>query len=138
VKYLLDTHVIWAHSTDMVKGLPSKVWDALDVNVTKDIFFLDASLYELARHFASGRIVVAEPLEALKLLENNYALIHSNAEIAWTAASLNWQKRNGKCEHLDPADRAIMATAKILNLNLVTADEEMTAFAPTVGVKVFW
>lgn len=138
MKFLLDTHALWDHATGNREALPTGVVQALAVCLAKDLHFLDISLYELARHAASGRIHVADPLAGLIKLEHTYARLHSDPDIAWTAASLNWQKRHGQGEHLDPADRAILATAKLRDLTLVTADVEMHAFAPTLGVEVFW
>lgn len=138
MKFLLDTHALWDHATGNRDHLPPAVVQALTTCLAKDLHFLDISLYELSRHLALGRIQVAAPLGALKKMEQIYKGIHSDAEITWMAASLDWQKRNGKGEHLDPADRAIMATAKLRDLTLVTADREMQAFAPELGVEVFW
>lgn len=138
MKYLLDTHALWYHATGNREMIPAAIVEALSGSLAKDLHCLDVSLYEIARHLAMGRIQTPDPLKALKLLEQNYSMIHSTAEIAWIAASMHWQKSNGRGEHLDPADRAIMATAQLMDLTLVTADREMHAFAPACGVKVFW
>jgi len=138
MSFLLDTHVLWDHATGNREALPDEVVQTLAVCPARDLHFLDVSLYELARHLAAGRIQVVNPLAVLRKLEQTYERIHSDAGISWTAANLNWPKRNGKGEHLDPGGRTIVAVAKIQHFTIVSADREIAAYAPSLGVKVFW
>ncbi|MCC5788373.1 MAG: PIN domain-containing protein [Opitutales bacterium] len=135
--YLLDTHALWHHASDGDE-LSSEAAAQLDAAKLEDICVLDVSLYELARHMAVGRIEVEDPLSTLVTIEKNYPIIQSNAAIAWKSASLDWPKRKGKGQHLDPADRAIFAAAILHNLTVVTADKEMHAHGPVAGVSLLW
>lgn len=135
--YLLDTHALWHHASDG-DGLSPRAAFCLDEAPLKDLCILDVSLYELARHMAVGRIEVDDPERTLITLQNSYPILRSDAIIAWKSASLDWPKRNAKGQHLDPADRAIVAAAMLQKLTIVTADKEMHAFGPTAGVPLLW
>ncbi len=135
--YLLDTHTLWHHASDG-DGLSELAAIRLDEAGIEDLCILDVSLYELARHMAVGRIEVDDPHHALATIEKSYPILRSNAAIAWQSASLDWPKRNGRGQHLDPADRAIFAAAILHSLTVVSADKEMHAHAPTAGVSLLW
>lgn len=137
MKYLLDTHALWHHASDG-DGLSASAAALLDESPVGDLVVLDVSLYELARHIAMGRIQVESPLQVLSAIERSYPILHSNAEIAWKSAALNWPKRKGAAQHLDPADRAIVASALLHRLTIVTADKEMHHYADRIGVAVVW
>lgn len=135
--YLLDTHALWHHASDGDELSPLAAARLDEANV-EDIGILDVSLYEMARHMALGRIEVENPLQTLAIIEQAYPVKRSSASIAWTSATMDWPKRNGKGQHLDPADRAIFAAAILEGLTVVSADKEMHHFGPCVGVPVVW
>lgn len=135
--YLLDTHALWHHASDSDE-LSSLAAARIDEARLEDLCVLDISLYELARHMAVGRIEVDDPFQTLALIEDNYPILHSDAKIAWKSASMDWPKRNGKGQHLDPADRAIFAAAILHGLTVVSADREMHHHAEAVGVPILW
>jgi len=137
VKYLLDTHVVWHHAINS-PALSGKASEAIDEAPIEDLVVLDISLYELARHLAVGRIETDSPEHALRQLERAYPILHSDATIAWQSASLDWPKRRGKSQHLDPADRAIVAAALLHDLTLITADKEIHHIAGKLDLKVLW
>ena len=137
MKYLLDTHALWEHASDG-DGLSSRAAACIDEAPVTDLLVLDVSLYELARHLAVGRIEADSPPRALARIERAYPVLHSDAEIAWLAASLDWPKRRGAGQHLDPADRALVAAAILHELTLLTADKEMHHFAAKQNVRVLW
>lgn len=137
MKYLLDTHAVWAHATDP-DSLSHAARRAIDASLVDDLCFLDVTLYELSRHFAAGRITSKNPESALREISRTYRLIHTDAEIAWRSARIEWPKRLGKGEHLDPADRALVATAMIHRLVLMTADEEIHHLAKNLKFRVLW
>ena len=87
MKYLLDTHALWQHAAEPDE-LSKKARSALRAASSSDISFLDISLYELARHFASGEIKTGKPQVVLNFLTESYDMIHTNAEIAWLSASM--------------------------------------------------
>ena len=135
--YLLDTHALWHHASD---GGELSVLAAtrLDEARLEDLCVLDVSLYELARHMAVGRIEVADPLATLATIESSYPILRSNAAIAWKSASMDWPRRNGRGQHLDPADRAIFAAAMLHDLTVVSADKEMHDHGTAAGVPLLW
>jgi PIN domain nuclease of toxin-antitoxin system len=135
--YLLDTHALWHHAADSDELSPQAA-SRLDEAKLEELYVLDVSLYELARHMTVGRIEVDDPLRTLAVIENNYPILHSDARIAWTSTSMDWPKRNGKGQHLDPADRAIFAAALLHKLTIISADKEMHHHAPTAGVSILW
>lgn len=137
MSYLLDTHTLWHHASDG-DGLSTRASELLDRARLKDLRILDISLYELARHMAVGRIEVNDPKETLATIEKHYPVISSNASIAWMSASMDWPKRDGKGQHLDPADRAIFAAAMLYNLTVITADREMHHHGPIIEVSLYW
>jgi PIN domain nuclease of toxin-antitoxin system len=92
--YLLDTHALWHHASNG-DGLSPRVARRLDESLVTDLLVLDVSLYELARLIAIGRIKVEAPLQTVATIEESYPILHSDAEIAWKSASLDWPKRRG-------------------------------------------
>jgi len=135
--YLLDTHALWHHASDGDELSPLAA-TRLDEARLEDLCVLDISLYELARHMAVGRIEVEDPLHTLTTIEKSYPILRSDAAIAWKSASMDWPKRNGKGQHLDPADRAIFAAAMLHGLTVVSADKEMHDHGPAAGVAILW
>ncbi|NBB78186.1 MAG: PIN domain-containing protein [Verrucomicrobia bacterium] len=135
--YLLDTHALWHHASNS-PGLSPCAAARLDEAPLEDLCVLDVSLYELARHMAVGRLQLDDPEHALEIIESNYPILRSNAAIAWKSAAMDWPKQNQKGQHLDPADRAIFATAMLYHLTVVSADSEMHHHGPAVGVSLLW
>ena len=135
--YLLDTHTLWHHASGGDELSP-RAASRINEAAVEELCVLDISLYELARHMEVGRIEVDDPLRTLETIENNYPVLHSNAAIAWTSASMDWPKRNSKGQHLDPADRAIFAAALLYGLTVLSADKEMHHHGPAAGVNVLW
>ena len=137
MRYLLDTHVVWAHATNPAALSPA-ARRAIDTSLLEDLCILDVTLYELARHFAAGRISATNPLKAIEAISATYHLIHTDAEIAWCSARMEWPKSHGNGVHLDPADRAIVAAGRIFGLTILTADEEIQHIAKKQKIRVLW
>ena len=137
MKYLLDTHALWHYASDG-DGLSSHAAECLDNSLVEDLVVLDISLYELARHMATGRIEVESPLQTLATIERTFPILHSDAAIAWKSAQLDWSKQRGSGQHLDPADRALMAAAILHRLTIVTADKEIHDYAGKADVQILW
>lgn len=135
--YLLDTHALWHHASNG-DGLSPLAAARLDEADLQDLCALDVSLYELARHMEVGRIEVEDALQTLTIIEDNYPILHSDAQIAWKSIAMDWPKRNRKGQHLDPADRAIFAAAILHDLTVVSADQEMHHHAAAAGVAILW
>ncbi len=130
--YVLDTHAaLWAQLDPKRLGRTARA--ALRDLPPAALAVSDVTLTEVARLLKDGKIVprASAPgawLEAFGLCFN---LMPVTARIAWTAAAFDWT-------HRDPCDRHILATALVNGLPLVTVDPLITAFAPSVGVRIVW
>ena len=116
---LLDTH-IWLGTGLESKRITPSVARALDSD-RNELWLSPVSIWELSNLTAKGRVSldsalvpwVRESLVAMRLQEA--PLTH---DIALAASSLDQMLT-------DPADRLIAATARVLNLTLVTADRRL-------------
>ncbi len=105
MRYLLDTHV-WIWSQENPERLGTKTRREL-ANLDAERFVSPISTLEIARLVHIG-------LSLANLHAETIGLTH---EIAWDAYNLP-----GKF-HNDPADRVLVATARIERLTLMTADD---------------
>lgn len=131
-RFVLDTHAaLWAQ---LEPGRLSRAArSALAGLPPAEVAVSDVTLTETARLLRDGRLVpgTAGPeawLDAFGLCFNVLAV---TPRIAWAAAAFDWS-------HRDPCDRHILATALVHGLPLMSIDPVMTAFAPAVGVEIFW
>ena len=119
MRLLLDTH-IWLWTALQPDRLPRRVAQIL-VSANNELWLSPVSTWEALLLVAQGRIQLGEdpavwiPQATAKMRE--CPLTH---EIALAAHQLSWN-------HRDPADRFLAATAQILGLTLVTADERLLA-----------
>ena len=114
MKLLLDTH-IWLWSLHDPRKLGKRVQQELN-NSANELWLSPINTWEALTLNAKGRIRLHGNL--------THWVLHSTApfreaplthEIALVAREL-------KLQHQDPADRFLAATAKVLDLTLVTAD----------------
>jgi PIN domain nuclease of toxin-antitoxin system len=119
---LLDTHaLIWWVSG--IEPLSAKARRAVADALKRGPVYASAiSLLEIATAVRRGRLALGVPIE--KWLDDLSALPELrleavSADIARQAGLL------GEGMHGDPIDRIIVATARILNLKLVTADSRL-------------
>jgi len=128
MKYLLDTHTaLWA--SEEAPQLSQRVRDLILDRSPHDFVIADTTLVETARLIADGRYPISrDPVEFLDKLCSLFAPVPITNQIAWRAASFEW-------EHRDPADRLICATALENDLILITRDRKITAWG---HVPVFW
>ena len=115
--FLLDTHV-WLWGLNEPDRLPASVRGALET--TPDLPRLSPiSLWEATLLAETGRITLSpNPREWLRDAARTVREVPMNFEVA--AAS-----RRLRLQHEDPADRFIVATAKVFGLRLVTADARL-------------
>ena len=128
---LLDIHAaLWlAEASTRLSAAAAK---ALSGRPPADLLLLDVSLSELARLIADGKVRPVQPApQCLRIFASGFTVLPVTPDIAWAAAAFAWT-------HRDPCDRQILAAAALLGVPLVTADKTLTAFAPTVGVKIVW
>ena len=119
LRLLLDTHV-WIWSVLATERLTRRVVRALE-SPENELWLSPISTWELLLLAERGRLVLnagvdswlAEALE--KLPTREAAITHEIAR----------ESRRVRLAHDDPADRFLAASAKVLDLTLVTADERL-------------
>jgi PIN domain nuclease of toxin-antitoxin system len=127
VKLLLDTH-IWIWSALDRKRLSGRVTRALD-SAKNELWLSPISVWELLRLTEEGRVELDRPVERW-IAEACAAGPLLDATLTREVAI---ESRNLPLLHQDPADRFIMATARVYDLTLVTADQRLQG-VPGVAV----
>lgn len=132
MKLLMDTH-IWYWFVIGDKSLTSKMVDLINQAALDDSLFLSSfSVWEIAMMENKGRVSFKLPTlqwveEALK--EVPIQLVPLYPAIAVESCHLI-------DFHGDPADRIIVATARVENLTLMTRDKKIQEYAKMNKVKV--
>jgi PIN domain nuclease of toxin-antitoxin system len=132
MKVLMDTH-IWYWFVGGDKTLPAKVIDVINQAALEDSLYLAAiSVWEIAMMENKGRIQFQIPIlqwieEALKNVPIQLLALHP----AIAVESCHLDDLHG-----DPADRMIVATARVENLTLITRDIKIQNYAKQNKVKV--
>jgi PIN domain nuclease of toxin-antitoxin system len=124
---ILDTHIwIWAiNGDDKIKnaGFLNPVQKAVKDN---SVFISAISLWEVAMLASKGRIVFSEnTMEWLNHASSapGMSIYPLSPEIAYESTALPGDF------HGDPADRMIVATARVLNATLLTFDKEIIKYS---------
>lgn len=130
---VLDTHtLLWWASGDKAK-LSTGATDAIEAELTGgQIIVSSISAWELSVLVAKGRIALSMDVEAwLKVVQEieSVKFMPVDNEVAVKSVELPGEF------HKDPADRMIVATARMLAAPLVTADEKIRAYQ---HVKTIW
>ena len=119
MKLLLDTHV-WVWGLLEPHRLSRRVQQAIE-SADNELWLSPISTWEMLVLHAKRRIQLDEdPAAWIARAVANTREAPLTHEIAFTAAQLPWK-------HRDPADRFLAATAQVLGLTLVTADERLLA-----------
>jgi PIN domain nuclease of toxin-antitoxin system len=118
-RLLLDTH-IWLWSVGEPERLTRRVASALS-SLENELWLSPVSVWELVVLKQKGRITLDEDLEtliprALRTLPLREASL--TFEVAREVGRL-------KLPHRDPADQFLVATARVFDLTLVTADQNL-------------
>ena len=115
MRYLLDT-APWANNVLMPEVIPTRIQKILDSPETKGL--CQVSLLECAIHHRRGRLQLKGALPEFfeRGLAADIELLELTPEIASATNDLP-ENFPG-----DPFDRVIAATAKIMNLTLITCD----------------
>jgi PIN domain nuclease of toxin-antitoxin system len=117
VKLLLDTHV-WIWSLTTPDRIPAKVRRVLEKH-GQELWLSPVSAWELALLVEKGRVTVEGHLEAwLPKAVARFQEAPVSHDIAAAFADI-------RLPHGDPADRLLLATARVLHLTLVTADQRL-------------
>lgn len=121
MRLLLDTH-IWIWSVLEPHRLSARVRRAMSSS-TNELWLSPISTWELAWLVEKKRIELDTHFEAW--------LPRALASAAFREALLTHDiaaaVRDVRLPHRDPADRLLVATARVLHLTLVTADESLIA-----------
>ncbi len=123
---LLDTH-IWLRYLGISGNLRSAALPALQAaEATGNLFLSVYSIWETAMLVRDGKLTLSTDIrlwtqQALAL--PGHSLLAFTPEIAIESVNLP------EPVHKDPADRIIIATARVENLTLVTRDKQVLAFA---------
>lgn len=113
---LLDTH-IWIWSKVAPKRLGKRVVAELSNN-SNELWLSPVSVWEALVLMQKGRIRVENPFAWVERAAEQLREAPLTHEIVRTGLGL-------PLPHADPADRFLAATAKVLKLTLVTADEKL-------------
>lgn len=115
MRYLLDT-APWANSVLMPEVIPERIQKILESSETKGL--CSVSLLECAIHHRRGRLQINGALP--EFYKHGLAADIELLELTPAIASAT----NDLPENFpgDPFDRVIAATAKVLNLTLITCD----------------
>ena len=125
---LLDTHVlIWAVEGDRRLGQ-----QALDRLANEALAYSSITAWELAMLVSKQRLRLAatpEIMLARATIEAGVSEVGISSEIALDAGNMSAPI------HGDPGDRFLMATARILDCPIITADDNILAYAAAGHVK---
>ncbi|HYM76500.1 MAG TPA: type II toxin-antitoxin system VapC family toxin [Candidatus Dormibacteraeota bacterium] len=113
---LLDTH-IWIWSKLEPKRLGKRVTQELSTSAN-DLWLSPVSVWEAIVLMQKGRIRVDNPFAWVERAAEQLREAPLTQEIVRTGLAL-------PLPHADPADRFLAATAKVLNLTLVTGDQRL-------------
>lgn len=122
MRLLLDTHV-WVWACGDAKKIGKKATQSL--TKAEERYVSPVSTMEIARLVADGRVTIQLPLKewiARTCRDLDAMTIPINHEIALAAYELP------EPFHRDPADRLLVAAARVLGLTLLTADERILGY----------
>ena len=126
---LLDTHVlVWALEGDDRLGERARGL----ITEETELLYSAITAWELAMLVSKGKLKLTMPpsiLLARATTEARMSEVDINAEMGLDAGSMVAPI------HGDPADRFLMATARILDCPLLTADEKILVYAAAGHVK---
>ena len=123
MKLLLDTHIlIWSQETP--KKLGKKTRTTI-LSADNERYVSAISAFELSRLVMGGLLSFRMP--AASWLEQTIEfLVAEKIDFGFDMAHMAYELPGAF--HKDPADRALVATAYLLGLTLVTADERILAY----------
>lgn len=116
---LLDTH-IWLWSVLEPERLSRRVRSVLE-NEDNELWLSPVSTWELVLLIEKGRVVLNMDVEAWTAATMRKAPL-KEAPITHEVAL---ETRHVRLPHQDPADRILVATARVFDLTLITADKRL-------------
>lgn len=116
MNFLLDTHIwIWS------KGNPARLSKRVETelsNPANELWLSPVSMWEALTLMKKGRIRMTDPFEWVERAVEQMREAPLTHEIVRVGLAM-------PLPHADPADRFLAATAKVLKLTLVTADQKL-------------
>lgn len=132
MKYLLDTHILlwWLEGSDKLSPNQQAAIDT--VSPHRPLLVADISLWEIATLWELGRIKFTIPLRDWLEKAVSPPLI---SVCAISAAIANEVAALPSSFHRDPADRLIVATARVHGATLITSDGKIVSagIVPTIS-----
>ena len=119
MRLLLDTH-IWLWSLLEPERLSPEVRKAL-VDADNELWLSPITVWEVLVLTQKGRLTLDRPAEEWIDL----ALAAAPAHEAQLTFQVALESQRVELPHRDPADRFLAATARVFDLTLVTADEQL-------------
>jgi PIN domain nuclease of toxin-antitoxin system len=128
MSYLLDTHAYlwWTLDHPRLSHLAREIIE----DAQSDVFLSVASIWEIATKHAIGKLTLRAPLARVVIDEpdrNGIKTLDVSREHACRTAEL-------PLLHRDPFDRMLVAQAQVEDLDLITRDPAVSAYA----VRVIW
>lgn len=116
MNFLLDTHIwIWS------KGNPARLSKRVETelsNSANELWLSPVSMWEALTLMKKGRIRMTDPFEWVERAVEQMREAPLTHEIVRVGLAM-------PLPHADPADRFLAATAKVLKLTLITADQKL-------------
>jgi len=124
--YVLDTCVLLWWTLDPEKLSPVAVKHCKNID-TEGACIASVSLWEIGVKIQKGKLNIGMPIRSFaKLLSQvNIEQVPVDTDLWLESLELEW-------EHRDPADRLIVALAKQRNLPILTADNLIREYYPSV------
>ncbi len=119
MRLLLDTH-IWLWSVMEAKRLSGRVSRAL-LSPANELWISPVSTWEILQLIEKGRLNLGT--DVLGWIETS--MLNASLREAPLTHEVVMSMRTVNLPHRDPADRFLAATAKCLDLTLVSADENL-------------
>ena len=116
MNFLLDTH-IWIWSKGTPARLSKRVQTELS-NPANELWLSPISMWEALTLMKKGRIRMTDPFEWVERAVEQMREAPLTHEIVRVGLAI-------PLPHADPADRFLAATAKVLKLTLITADQKL-------------
>ena len=138
MKYLADTP-IWHRaifSAELARRPLSEAVLAIWRDEPDEIALCDISILELSRHLRDDGNPPDVCMAALSQAVRGLEVLAIDPQTAVRSVALDWPRKKGDRQHLDPADRLIVATALAHGLALLSEDEEIIHCAPKWGLTV--
>jgi len=125
-QYLIDTH-IWIWFSAGSSQLSKKIRNMINHAILDGVLYLSSiSLWELSMLVAKGRLALTMPTidwQKQSIQKLNLKIMPLTPEIAVDSCHLPGEF------HSDPADRIIVASARVNNYHLITSDSSILQYS---------